>query len=546
MSDPRIRKLRDQAADARARSKFAQAVKCYAELERLEPRDGTWPMRAAECHRRLGEEDLQVAALGRAADCYGANGFIVKAIAMCKMILALDPDHQQTQQRLATLSGERKTGLDRVAPTFGEHATAEAGPSNEAHAPQAQPPPPQVLQTQPAQTQLPQQQAPQPPAPLQNAQAQPAQLQAQPPQSQGRQGLAVPSASAPRWSTPPSLRPGASIDTLSLNSIVAGSIPPPEIEDDGVYEIPLEDIEYLEDSLPPAQEPPPLSATSSREALRAELSRVPLLASLEPAALSSVIEHIELVDCEASELIFQRGSAAEACYVLVEGQVALLAEGPLSSEVARLGESDVFGVVGILSDRPCAHTAMALGSCRLLRLGRAAIAELLESAPNFLNSVLLAARDRMVQALLHWHPLFAEVQPMERPALAGRFTFLEVEKGARLIVQDKPATHLFIVLTGRMQALRETEGEPRVLGDLDTGALFGDISLVLGEPSFATICAVEKSFVLALPESAFRELAMTDPRILAFLSTHADRRRSELDAILSGQANYDEGRLTIS
>src|SRR5262245_19102163 len=101
-----IRDLREEALELSRKGDHKGAVERFSELERLEPNEPDWPRRAADCQRALGKAPLQIAALGRAAELYGKQGALTKAIAVCKMILALEPRHTETQARLAGLQAQ--------------------------------------------------------------------------------------------------------------------------------------------------------------------------------------------------------------------------------------------------------------------------------------------------------------------------------------------------------------------------------------------------------------------------------------------------------
>src|SRR5690606_4867918 len=98
------RALRDQAAEATAAGKYKRALAAYLELERLEPRDAQWAKRAGETYRRLGNAKHAIEAFNRSAERYAQNGFLVQAIAVCKLVLQIDPQHVDTLHRLATMN----------------------------------------------------------------------------------------------------------------------------------------------------------------------------------------------------------------------------------------------------------------------------------------------------------------------------------------------------------------------------------------------------------------------------------------------------------
>ena len=101
------RKLKDDAAAAARDRKWKKALEHYLALEEAEPQNGMWPQKSGEMSRKLERKDDAIAAYLRAADAYSKAGFLVKAIAVCKLILAIDPTHTSTQEKLAGLHSDR-------------------------------------------------------------------------------------------------------------------------------------------------------------------------------------------------------------------------------------------------------------------------------------------------------------------------------------------------------------------------------------------------------------------------------------------------------
>jgi CRP-like cAMP-binding protein len=82
---------------------WSEALVAYRELEELEPDSPIWPERRASVHANLKQPVEQIESLQRAADCYVDAGEIIKAIAACKQVLDIDPDHADTLDRLSLL-----------------------------------------------------------------------------------------------------------------------------------------------------------------------------------------------------------------------------------------------------------------------------------------------------------------------------------------------------------------------------------------------------------------------------------------------------------
>jgi len=126
------RALREEAAAAVAAGKHKRALAAYLELERLEANDAQWPKRAGETYRRLGNLSNAIEAFERSADRYAQNGFLVQAIAVCKVILQIAPNHADTLRRLAEMNERIGASQTRAAsmadnnPALHEHPSVAA------------------------------------------------------------------------------------------------------------------------------------------------------------------------------------------------------------------------------------------------------------------------------------------------------------------------------------------------------------------------------------------------------------------------------------
>jgi trk system potassium uptake protein TrkA len=114
-----------------------------------------------------------------------------------------------------------------------------------------------------------------------------------------------------------------------------------------------------------------LTAEPQREAdtpLAEMLRKVDFLAPLSSEELTAVARGAEYLRKEAGEAIFKKGDAGETFYVVVSGQVNLLAEGGRIVEVVKPG--GFFGEIALLTGEPRATSATAGTACELASVGR--------------------------------------------------------------------------------------------------------------------------------------------------------------------------------
>ena len=127
-----LRKLKDEASEAATKGNWKKAAGLYATLEQHE-RNGLWPLKLGECLRKQGHKAEAIKALTRAVDIFAKADLLLKAIAVCKIILDIDPTHTKTQQALAAFHASHSGPQAGVAallpvPAAGKHPSTPAGP----------------------------------------------------------------------------------------------------------------------------------------------------------------------------------------------------------------------------------------------------------------------------------------------------------------------------------------------------------------------------------------------------------------------------------
>ena len=107
------------------------------------------------------------------------------------------------------------------------------------------------------------------------------------------------------------------------------------------------------------------------------------------------------VEVPAGATVFKQGDAGNDMYIVESGQIDLLLTGggePLDS----LGPGDFFGEAEMLEDQPRLLTALAKGPARLLRIERAAFADVLRQNAEIAVHMLrnMAARQRRTESIV--------------------------------------------------------------------------------------------------------------------------------------------------
>lgn len=127
------------------------------------------------------------------------------------------------------------------------------------------------------------------------------------------------------------------------------------------------------------------------------LKGVPLFELLRTDQLRHLAAALEPVAWPGREVIFERGEAGDALYVIVSGKVGIsLSETPSFEDfIAELGPGEFFGEMAILDDQPRSASALTIEGTEAYSLGKEKTRGLLLAYPELGTGMLRALSRRL-------------------------------------------------------------------------------------------------------------------------------------------------------
>jgi CRP-like cAMP-binding protein len=120
----------------------------------------------------------------------------------------------------------------------------------------------------------------------------------------------------------------------------------------------------------------------------------------------------------------------------------------------------------------------------------------------------------MVGEMLRHHELFGLLTPKEVERLSNVSGVVKLGKGERVYAEGIPASHLFVLLKGKVELRRPAKGGLSLLVDeVVEGGVFGVSSLTGGERYLLNAQCVEDSEVLKVESQALRRILDENPAI---------------------------------
>lgn len=518
-----LRKLKDKAAELAARGKLEKAAELFRQALEGDPRDVATRQKLGDVLRRAGRIDEAIEQYREVADMYGRDGLLIKAIAISKTILELDPEHVDTQAALADLYA-RKAKAEGARPPTRPTLMMAAVRSVPAAPSSAAPPPRRDTEDRMVAIPL------RPPTP------------------------------PPPPATPLDAIVSAAADADAEEDIVLEPEPIDEVA-------PLAGDEPLDPYVPPAAgaPPPPVAppvaramaapAPANRPAPPAPapppgpgLPRVPIFSDLSRDAFVALTTAMALRRIAAGEAVIREGDGGTSFYVVASGKVAVSKRNDRGDDVAlaHLGEGEFFGEMALLSGAPRSATVAAEEPSEVLEFRADVLAEIARKHPHVAESLRRFYRQRLLANAMAVSPIFRPFGKGDRKLIIERFRAREVRAGEIVIREGEPSDGLYVVLEGAVDVVKRGDGRDVVIGRLREGDLFGEMSCLRKSPATASVVVTRAGMLLRLPRRAFDELVMTYPPVLQLVSELSEERSENLDAILSGRAEWtDEGLILV-
>jgi cAMP-dependent protein kinase regulator len=360
-----LRELKDNAAQAFASGRLEEALAGYRRVVETAPEDLSSRQKVAELLQRLGRTREALETYETVATAWARQGWLLRAIAMCKVILQLEPGHGRTQQMLAQLYAKHLAPAPQVvstqAPVVSEPAVARAG----------------ELPRIPLFSQL-------------GREAFVAMLEGlelrtfQPGESIVTEGEAghsmfavvegrvevVRQLEGSKRRAVAAMGEGDFFGEMALLSEGPRLASVVAAERTVVLELTRARVEQLVQRHPSVGEV--LQAFHQERLLANVLRSNPLLSALAPAQREALARAFQLVSVQAGQTLLVQGQQGEALHLLLRGRCRVTHQHPDGREIAypQLREGDVFGELSLLLGLPATATVRTETACTLLRLDR--------------------------------------------------------------------------------------------------------------------------------------------------------------------------------
>jgi cAMP-dependent protein kinase regulator len=269
----------------------------------------------------------------------------------------------------------------------------------------------------------------------------------------------------------------------------------------------------------------------------AALHPIPLLSGLSEDAFRRVLATVVVRRMADGQLAIREGEPGQSFFLVATGKVRVFDIDGLGRErdLATLGENAVFGEMALLSNQPRSASVGVVGEADLIELTRESLGSLADELEQVATALHNFTRERLLNNLMARSPLFKPFTKVQQRDLLRRFTEHDVVAGTDIIHENDAGRGLFVVLSGELEVIK---GEDTALANLRTGEVFGEMALIRGGETSASVRAVTPATVLFLAKEYVDRMVAGVPQIRSYLETLTEDR--ELDTQLTLGTLTDE------
>jgi len=266
--------------------------------------------------------------------------------------------------------------------------------------------------------------------------------------------------------------------------------------------------------------------TSSRELLAAS----PALAGIPLDSLATLASLAHQEEVDAGLTLMRQGDSSDAVFVVVSGrfEVSVCAPDGEVHVVGEIGPGELIGEVQLIVGGGCSASVRALEASQVLRFARRELEVLVARHPQLLAAMVSGtARRLLAQRLAHsLASALGDMAPEQARELAAHAEWLRLQRGETLFRQGAAADAAYLLVSGLLLVSAERGSGRRILGEVRSGELVGELALILEDRRTATVVARRPSWLVRIGRSDFTSMVLSQPqRLLSVVRVLTARHR---------------------
>lgn len=254
-----------------------------------------------------------------------------------------------------------------------------------------------------------------------------------------------------------------------------------------------------------------------------------LMRVVDRAILESILPDFEPITLAAGATLFEQGDPPDGYYLIEAGTMKITSE---DMTLNQLFAGQGFGEMALLSGQTRTATAEAETEVKLLKMSNAGFIKLIDAQPGLIDEFTRTIQARTRRSMLSYvlRRVIGDLDSALLRELEGQLGWESYEPGDIILEQNMPGDDMLFVISGRVRATLVDGYESRVLGDVGSGGIVGELALLSTQPRSATITAVRRTTVARMNAEGFERITAAYPSFATrLMRIIVERQQRNLD-----------------
>ncbi len=268
-------------------------------------------------------------------------------------------------------------------------------------------------------------------------------------------------------------------------------------------------------------------------------SHVEILNGLSPLQMREFLLDSEVRAYKPGDAIFTRNEQGSSLFGIASGSVKVEVDPTNPAITVPIGESSIFGEVGLISGRRRGATIRAADACICVEIPRMAALKLMSQVPESRETVNRITTERQVLQIFK-----SGLTPSDISEVLAGAQVMDVKPGEAIITEGDLSDDLYIIRSGSMIVEKTLAGRPVFISYVPAGSYSGEMAMMERSPRSTTVKAAIRSTVVKLPAEPFRELLKRKPELDKRMRSEMKARR-EINAFIESQQDKFAGAVDM-
>lgn len=253
---------------------------------------------------------------------------------------------------------------------------------------------------------------------------------------------------------------------------------------------------------------------------------IPLFSELDKKEFHEILTVSERVRYNKDDIIVREGEPGDSIFFIISGEVGVFKKGEKEDIwLNTLSDGEFFGEFAYFSRLARQASVIATVDTDVLEMKRDALDMMAERFPNIVHALTNFYKARVLDTVVGLSPIFSVLQPHQRQKLISRFELAIVPQGEVILKEGATGTGIFLIKNGRVKLITKSpDGDEVEIGFLKEFDFFGEVSLLMGVPTTASVIADTEVRLMKLSKENFNWLLDEFPFIKKRLKMFVEER----------------------